>query len=72
MAKHPTQPALLTFLCQEYEGMFMVDDPADENFVFCELTGVRMFKSRAAVNQHANGQCFQKAMAAIHAKLESR
>lgn len=52
--------------------MFMVEDPADDSFVYCELTGVRMFKSRAAVNQHVNGQLFKETMAEIHAKLGSR
>lgn len=52
--------------------MFMVEDPAEKNFVFCELTGARMFKSRAAVDQHFNSQPFKAAMAAIYADLESR
>lgn len=50
--------------------MFMVEDPGDEHFVFCELTGVRMFKSRAAVNQHIKSQLFKDAMASIKAQIQ--
>lgn len=57
---------------QDYEGgIFLVEDPADNGFVFCELTGVRMFKSKAAVDQHINGQPFKEMMAMLSAKLES-
>lgn len=50
--------------------MFMVEDPADDGFVFCELTGVRLFKSKAAVDQHINSQSFREMMALLHAKLD--
>ena len=52
--------------------MFMVEDPCDEHFVFCELTGVRMFKSRAAVDQHIHSQLFSEAMASIMADIGPR
>lgn len=52
--------------------MFMVEDPRDANFVYCELTGARIFKSKAAVSQHVNGQLFKRAMIAIHAELALR
>ncbi|CAM9706372.1 unnamed protein product [Ectocarpus sp. 4 AP-2014] len=55
----------------DYDGMFLVEDPADDGFVFCELTGMRMFKSKAAVDQHINGQPFKEMMAMLRAKLES-
>lgn len=48
----------------------MVEDPADDGFVFCELTGVRLFKSKAAVDQHINSQTFKEMMAIIRAKLD--
>ena len=48
--------------------MFMVEDPADDSFVFCELTGVRLFKSKAAVDQHINSQPFKEMMAILREK----
>ncbi len=56
---------------KDYEGMFMVEDPADEGFIFCELTGERLFKSKAAVDQHINGQPFKEMMALLREKLDA-
>lgn len=50
--------------------MFLIEDPADEGFVFCELTGVRLFKSKAAADQHVNSQPFKEMMAILRAKLD--
>lgn len=50
--------------------MFMVEDPADDGFIFCELTGVRLFKSKAAVDQHVNSQSFRDMMAILREKLD--
>lgn len=50
--------------CQEFEGMFMADDKEDDDSVLCELTGVRLFKSRRAVAQHVSSQQFKEAVAA--------
>eukprot|EP00752_Nemacystus_decipiens_P005927 g5353.t1 len=58
------------FVVTDYEGMFMVEDPADDGFVFCELTGVRLFKSKAAVDQHINSQSFKEMMAMLRARLD--
>lgn len=44
--------------------MFMVEDKEDDDYVLCELSGVRLFKSRRAVAQHVNSQQFKEAMAA--------
>lgn len=60
-----------TKINQDYEGMFLVEDPADKGFVFCELTGMRMFKSKAAVDQHVNGEPFQEMMALMREKLNA-
>lgn len=51
--------------------MFLVEDPADDGFIFCELTGVRLFKSKAAVDQHINGQPFKEMMTMLEAKFNS-
>ena len=48
----------------------MVEDPADDGFVFCELTGVRLFKSKAAVDQHIKSQPFKEMMAILRSKLD--
>lgn len=51
--------------------MFLVEDPAEDDFVFCELTGVSLFKSKAAVDQHINSRPFKEMVALLQEKLNS-
>lgn len=50
---------------QDYDGMFIVEDPVDARFVLCELTGVRLSKNKVLVNTYVNGKRFKEAMSKI-------
>lgn len=51
--------------------MFLVEDPSDNGFIFCELTGMRLFKSKAAVDQHIDSQPFKEMMTLLQERLNS-